>query len=145
MHRSSTYSTSGNSALTFSSESKQLLMGLGPGERTVGALVAYPYDPAMDESGPLDEEDMMHDPTQRYHHDLRKKTGGKGEPFNWRGFTNIGMVLTMVTALLCLFVGYPAIVFLRDKDVTELITDNPLVNSTGQVPFFSTASTGVDP
>jgi hypothetical protein len=139
------YSISADSVNTLSSDSKYPLTGHGAVERIVGTFVPYPYDPEMDDTGPLDEEDMMHDPTQRYHHDLRKKTGGKGEPFNWRGIINISMVLIMVMALLFLFVGYPAILFFRNNGRTELITGNPLVNSTGQVPFFSTSSTGDDP
>lgn len=127
--RSSMYSSSGDSVVTVSSDSKYPFSSLAY-ER---GLVAYAYDPDLDEKAPPDEEDMMHDPEQRYHHDLRKSKGR--ESFDPRGLFNIGMLIAMVIAILVLFVGYPAISFYRDNGRTLLITGNLQINSTGQLPL----------
>lgn len=129
--RSSVYSTSGDSIVTLSSDSKYPLTSSLNGER---GLVAYAYDPDSDEKSPPDEEDMMHDPAQRYHHDLRKNGKG-GRSFNGRGFFNIGLLVVMVIAILSLFVGYPAMAFYRDNGRIMLITGNIAINSTGQLPL----------
>jgi hypothetical protein len=55
-------------------------------------LVPYAYDPAVDDKEP---EDVLHDPE------------GKGKPSSalpWRGFLNVGVLLVLISGLLCLFI-----------------------------------------
>ena len=69
-------------------------------------LVAYAHDLPIDDKGPPDEEDVLHDPE------------GKGMPNSalpWRGFLNAGVLLVLVTCLLCLFIFYPVITFIGDN------------------------------
>lgn len=129
MNRSSMYSTSGDSTFSRSSDSKYPITSRSfASER---GLVAYAYDPDLDDQGPPDEEDMMHDPQQRYHHDNAKGKLG----FSTRGFLNISTLVAMVMAMLMLFVGYPVFAFLEDNGRAALITMNTRINATGQASF----------
>ncbi|KXN82023.1 hypothetical protein AN958_03296 [Leucoagaricus sp. SymC.cos] len=138
LHRSSMYSSSGDSMVTISGDSKYPVASLYS-ER---GLIAYAYDPDLDEKGPPDEEDMMHDPTQRYHHSIRKDIGRR--IFHSRGLINVTTLVAMVLAILCLFVGYPIIAFYRDNGRTQLITMNTMINGSGQFPFSTSFSGYVD-
>ncbi|KAF9444711.1 glycoside hydrolase family 16 protein [Macrolepiota fuliginosa MF-IS2] len=121
--RASMYSTtSGDSTSKYPTSS----MSFG-GER---GLIAYPYDPEEDEKEPPDEEDKMHDPSQRYHHDIRKEKGDLG--VSPRGLINGAMLVAMITSILCLFVLYPVIATVRDNGRNFLITSNARINATGQ-------------
>ncbi|KAF8152150.1 hypothetical protein B0H34DRAFT_723747, partial [Crassisporium funariophilum] len=78
-------------------------------------LVPYPYDPTFDDSEPMDDEDRLHDPLG--------KGGFRGErsSFPWRGVLNVGVLVGLILALLCLFVFYPVLSFYRDLKRNELI------------------------
>lgn len=96
-------------------------------------LIAYPYDPDLDEKEPPDEEDMMHDPNQRYHHNVKKGKGGLG--ISNRGSINIATLVVMVMTILCLFVAYPIIAYSRDNGRSQAITHNTRINASGQASF----------
>ncbi|KXN84303.1 hypothetical protein AN958_12429, partial [Leucoagaricus sp. SymC.cos] len=96
-------------------------------------LIAYAHDPDLGEKGPPDEEDMMQDPTQQYHHSLRKDRGCR--IFHSRGLINVTTLIAMVLVILHLFVGHPIIAFYRDNGSSQLITMNMMINGYGQFPF----------
>jgi len=70
-------------------------------------LVAYAYDPAVDDlEGDLEDEKPA-----------RSCCG-------WRGVMNIGLLVILVLALLCLFVGYPILTYFRDHYKNIAVADN---------------------
>ena len=89
------------------------------GER---GLIAYAWDPELEELEPNTEEDALHDPTQ--------KSGSTNSP--WRGVLNLGVLIFLVMAMLSLFVVYPAVMAVSDDGRERRITMNPRINSTGQ-------------
>ena len=105
--------------MSLSSDSKYPV-GLGSEQ----GLVAYAYDPSLDEREPLDEEDRLHDP--------KSKTAKVDGPMSFRGFKNFGMLALMTTALLGLFIAYPVFNFYTDNGVNARIVGNTRINSTGQ-------------
>lgn len=109
--------------LSLSSDSKYPV-----GFLTEHGLVAYAYDPSLDEREPLDEEDMLHSPDA-------KIVNIPGRPTSWRGLKNFGMLALLVAALLTLFIGFPIIEFFHDNGSNALIVGNINVNSTGQVQY----------
>lgn len=132
--RASLCSASGESIFTIFSDSKYPLSF-----QTERGLVAYAYNPEVHEKFLFDDEDMMYDPTQQYHHRIQK-TQGRGL-FNSRGLVNIAALVSMLIAILMLFVGYPAIAFYRDHSRNQLILANSLINSTGQFPLTTPGTT----
>ncbi|KAJ7229413.1 beta-glucan synthesis-associated protein-domain-containing protein [Mycena haematopus] len=109
-------------------------------------LVAYAYDPALDELDPPDEEDWLHDPS------VKGKDGyqpgrkyRRRWSFPWRGLANVGVLVLLVLALLALFVSYPVISYFRDLPVATLVEGNILVNKTGQVALLPNIPSLVDP
>ena len=123
-NRDSIASSSGDSIFSLSSDSKY------PSGITYGGtrgLVPYAYDPAIDDQDPPDEEDMLHDPD------------GKGAKQNstflpWRGFLNVGVLLVLILGLLCLFIFYPVLTFIRNNARNLAIDGNIRINATGQAP-----------
>lgn len=95
-------------------------------------LVAYAYDPSLDEREPLDEEDKLHDP--------ESKTAKVDGPMSFRGFKNFGMLAILTLALLGLFVAYPVFDFYHESGVNALIVGNTRINSTGQANDLSIRS-----
>ena len=88
-------------------------------------LVPYLYDPSLDSSQPIDDEDRLHDPTY-------KDNLGEGKhSFPWRGITNMGVLLFLLSALLCLFIFYPVWTFIRDRARNINIGENININGTG--------------
>ncbi|KAF5372393.1 hypothetical protein D9615_009276 [Tricholomella constricta] len=120
-NRSSMISISGDSFVSLSSDSKYPAGMMTP-ER---GLVAYAYDPSMDENEPLDEEDNLHDPDG-------KVVKVPGRPMSWRGFKNLSALVLLVGALLALFVIYPVVAFYHDNGRNSLIVGNTRINATGQ-------------
>lgn len=129
-NRESVLSTSGDSIFSFHSDSKYP-SGM-PG--TQRGLVAYPYDPVLDELDAPDEEDFLHDPTS--------KGGMRGQrgAFPWRGIMNVSILLLLILALLSLFVFYPVLQFFRDRPRNEQIVGNIRVNNTGKIAVNSSWS-----
>jgi hypothetical protein len=122
-NRDSVASSSGDSIFSLSSDSKY------PSGITYGGtrgLVPYAYDPAIDDQDPPDEEDMLHDPD------------GKGVLnttfLPWRGFLNVGVLLMLIMGLLCLFIFYPVLTFIRNNARNLAIDGNIRINATGQAP-----------
>jgi hypothetical protein len=115
--RDSLISYSGDSLMSLSSDSKYP-SGL-PGAK--GELVAYYYDPALDESQAPDEEDFLHDPS---------KQEAKGT-FPWRGIFNVSVLLFLIACILTLFVFYPVLTYFRSRNTNDLITQNTRINGTG--------------
>jgi beta-glucan synthesis-associated protein KRE6 len=88
-------------------------------------LVPYLYDPALDSSQPIDDEDRLHDPT------IKDNIPGEKQSFPWRGLTNVTVILVLISALLCLFILYPVWTFLRDRARNLNIGENININGTG--------------
>ena len=101
-----------------------------------GGLVAYEYDPALDELDPTDDEDLLHDPAAR---------GRRRNTFPWRGLLNVSVLLLLVSGLLALFVFYPAFVFYRDRGRNNLIDGNIRINGTGKRMAFPLGRFVADP
>ncbi|KAF9004372.1 hypothetical protein BDQ17DRAFT_1354999 [Cyathus striatus] len=106
INRGSVYSSSGDSFVSLSSDSKYP-SGFATPQR---GLVAYAYDPSTDE--PELEEDPMHDPALKT--------------------IRIGTSHFLCGVYSTLFVLYPVLSFNRDSDRSFLITRNSRINSTGQ-------------
>ena len=88
-------------------------------------LVPYLYDPSLDSSQPIDDEDRLHDPTIKG--DFREEK----QSFPWRGLTNMAVLLALISALLCLFIFYPVWTFVRDRARNLNIGENININGTG--------------
>ena len=89
-------------------------------------LVPYLYDPSLDSSQPIDDEDRLHDPR------IKDNIGGKKQSFPWRGLTNVTVLLILISALLCLFILYPVWTFIRDRARNINIGENININGTGK-------------
>lgn len=87
-------------------------------------LVPYLYDPSLDSSEPIDDEDRLHDPTL-------KDFTGEARMFSRRGTANMAVLLLLISACLCLFVFYPIWTFVRDRARNLSIDGNIRVNATG--------------
>jgi hypothetical protein len=87
--------------------------------------VPYVYDPGLDLDEP-EEEDPLHDPN----------ADATPNSFPFRGLLNVSVLLLLILALLCLFIIYPVVSYLHDRNQSDAITGNVLVNATGQVPFL---------
>jgi hypothetical protein len=124
-NRNSMASISGDSFVSLSSDSKYPT-GMTTPER---GLIAYAYDPSMEDDGPLDE-DLLHDPSE-------KDAVLHGRSRSWRGFKNLAALVLLIAGLLCLFVVYPVIVFSRGDRRSSLIVGNTRINSTGQAGAVS--------
>ena len=126
--RTSLGSASGESILTISSDSKY-----PPSFQTGRGFVAYAYNSEVDDNYFFDDEDIVYNsPQQCQHHPTR--TQGRGS-LDSRGFVNIATLVTLLIAILMLFVVYPAIAFYRNHGRNQLILTNHLINSTGQFPL----------
>lgn len=127
-NRASVASDSGDSIFSLSSDSKYPT-GVSYGQR---GLVPYAYDPEIDDKDPVDEEDLLHDPSR----DM------KGAGFAWRGFVNVGVLILLILALMTLFLAYPVLSFAQNNARNLAIDGNIRINGTGQAPvlcvlFFS--------
>ena len=97
---------------------------------TLRGLVPYLYDPSLDLSQPIDDEDRLHDPT------IKDNFRGEKQSFSWRGLTNMTVLLVLISALLCLFIFYPVWTFVRDRARNLNIGQNININGTGQAPLL---------
>lgn len=95
-------------------------------------LEPYLYDPSLDLSQPVDDEDRLHDPS------IEDNFRGGKETFSWRGFTNMAVLLGLISALLILFIFYPVWTFVRDRTKNINIGENININGTGLAFFPST-------
>lgn len=109
------FSIGSESVLSFGSDSKYPI-GAGSAPR---GMVPYVYDPG-DEKELDNAEDELHrieDPHFR---------------FSWRGVANIGLLVGLIAALLCLFILYPVVIFVHDHARSVAIDSNIHINATGQ-------------
>ena len=121
-NRDSVISSSGDSIVSMSLNSdSKYPSGVASHQR---GIVPYAYDPAEDLNEPLDEEDLLHDPSNK-----EPNTG-----LAWRGFLNVGVLVLLTGGLLCLFVFYPVLSYFRDNARNLAIDGNIRINSTGQAP-----------
>ncbi|KAG6858990.1 hypothetical protein C0991_001538, partial [Blastosporella zonata] len=90
----------------------------------------------MDEMDPVDEEDMLHDPKSHGHRKTR---------FPWRGIMNVLVLVSIILALLCLFVFYPVLTFYRNEARNARIDGNIRINATGQSPVLFQMPDLIDP
>ena len=88
-------------------------------------LVPYLYDPSLDLSQPIDDEDRLHDPS------FKDNFRGEKQSFPWRGLTNMAVLLVLIFALLCLFILYPVWTFVRDRARNINIGESININGTG--------------
>lgn len=108
------FSIGSESVLSFGSDSKY------PAGSAPRGMVPYVYDPALDDDKIVDADDELHrieDPHFR---------------LSWRGIANIGLLVALIAALLCLFILYPVVIFVRDRSRNVAIESNIHINSTGQ-------------
>ncbi|KIM38469.1 glycoside hydrolase family 16 protein [Hebeloma cylindrosporum] len=92
----------------------------------------------------MDEEDLLHDPRAyaAYKAGPTKETStippGKrhSHSFPWRGIANVSVLVSLILALLCLFIFYPVLTFYRDEQRNNAIQGNVRVNATGQAPVL---------
>ncbi|CAA7270511.1 unnamed protein product [Cyclocybe aegerita] len=132
--RDSIASSSGDSMISISSDSKY-----PSGMPSVRGLVPYAYDPILDENEAPDDEDLLHDPN--------RKGGMRGDKgaFPWRGIMNVGVIIVLLLALLCLFIFYPVLSFYRDEAKNRAIDGNIRINATGQAPVLFQMPEVIDP
>jgi hypothetical protein len=126
--RHSTLSESRSSVLSLDSKFGALSHRDSAFPNARGGLVPYEYDPALDELDPVDEEDMLHDPTAKGK--FRQNT------FPWRGILNVAVLAALISGLLALFVLYPVLVFYRDRARNLQIDGNIRINGTGILIFI---------
>ncbi|KAF8339430.1 beta-glucan synthesis-associated [Amanita rubescens] len=126
--RNSLISTSGDSYVSFRSDSKYpstVLKGSHQG------LVPYEYDPTHDQLDPPDDEDQLHDPRS----DVYLKADANAMP--WRGILNVGLLILIILGLLTLFIFYPVYTW-----YTQL--SKPITVTTPATPTSAKKRTGFD-
>ncbi|KAI0090615.1 beta-glucan synthesis-associated [Irpex rosettiformis] len=119
LQRDSVVSSSGDSIFSLSSDSKYPSGAMRPRS----GFVPYAYDPDLDSKDEVDDDD----PAEK---------GGFGEDgggcsCSTRGFLNLGVLVLLIGGLLCLFVLYPVITFIRNNGGVFVLDGNTRTNSTG--------------
>ena len=124
-HRNSVLSISGDSIVSLSSDSKYPTTTIASDR----GLIAYAYDPSLDElgSGSPTDDDFLHGPDEKH-----PQQPGLLPVISLRGVINVLTLVALMAALICLFVVYPVIRFFHDNDRNVLITFNTRINLTGQ-------------
>ncbi|KAF9036946.1 hypothetical protein BDZ89DRAFT_1061635 [Hymenopellis radicata] len=113
-HRDSVASSSGDSVISLSPDSKYPLFS----SSTERGMVAYSFDPLLDDM--TDDEDDMFGEDKKPTHISRRRLG------------NVVALVLLVIGLLSLLVVYPVVAFYRANHRDRRIVDNPYINSTGQ-------------
>ena len=121
--RNSLISNSGDSFLSFKSDSKYPSALL---HRTSHGIVPYEYDPTFDQLEPPDDEDQLHDPRS----DTYLKADSATMP--WRGILNVGLLILIILGLLTLFIFYPVYTWYTQLSKFAAEAGNLRVNATGQ-------------
>lgn len=85
-------------------------------------MVPYVYDPELDAEGFDAADDELH------------RLEEPSFAWSWRGFANIGLLLLLIAALLCLFILYPVLTFLHNNSRNLAIDNNIHINASGQLP-----------
>ncbi|KAK0212305.1 hypothetical protein DFS33DRAFT_1280579 [Desarmillaria ectypa] len=115
-HRKSILSTSGDSVLSLSSDSKYPSAPVGTRDR---GLVAYAFDP-------LAEDLIVDDDTDETLDDA------KVDRLSLRGIANVAALIFLLIGIISLFVVYPVVAFYKHSHKNRSIAENPFINSTGQ-------------
>ncbi|KAF5313575.1 hypothetical protein D9611_010170 [Ephemerocybe angulata] len=138
--------SSRDSMYSFSGDSKYPSgVGVGVGVGYIPqprGLVPYAYEPELDDGGPPDEEDLLHDPNEKG--DFRGRRG-RGWEVPWRGILNVAVIVVLIGALLCLFVLYPVVRYYGDRERNLRIEGNVRINATGQAPVLFQMPQPIDP
>ncbi|THH08101.1 hypothetical protein EW145_g2925 [Phellinidium pouzarii] len=95
-------------------------------------MVPYIYDPELEDDKVLDADDELH----------RIEDPSFG--WSWRGIANVGLLLVLIAALLCLFILYPVLVFVRNDARNLAIDSNIHINGTGQAADLFQMPTLID-
>ena len=106
LNRQSILSNSGESVFTVSYDSKY-----PSGAHTPHKLVPYPFDPSLHINTPEDD-DALHDPSDNT--PLERSSG-----IAIRGFINVGVLVLLILALLCLFIFYPVWHYSQDSSTVS--------------------------
>ncbi|TFK37728.1 hypothetical protein BDQ12DRAFT_138181 [Crucibulum laeve] len=106
-------------SLSISSDSRYPLSGAHFREH--GPLVAYAWDPGLDDELFIDDEDDEKE-TARF--------GAGG--VSWRGTANVFTLTLLMVGIMGLFVAYPVVTHYTDNGREMAITMNAKINSTGQ-------------
>ena len=146
--RASVISSSASSFVSFADSKYH-----GAAVPSVRGLVPYAYDPSGDENEPMDEEDLLHDPSAYAEYKAGGSSKSKGgaastippgkrhsRSFPWRGIANVSVLVALILGLLCLFIFYPVMSFYRDEARNNAIQGNVRVNGTGMLSFFPFSS-----
>lgn len=135
-HRRFSTLSSYSSVLGFSTDSKYAAPYLSYNPKPLSespVLVAAMYGVYDRIDGPSDEDDFIHDPNGR-----KIEVGC----FDQRGIVNLGVVVTIIVALILLFLGYPLIWhFTRNLSLWEQV----VLNGTGQIPNLPLLPRMIDP
>ncbi|KAK0459274.1 uncharacterized protein EV420DRAFT_312951 [Desarmillaria tabescens] len=115
-HRKSILSTSGDSVLSLSSDSKYPSAPAGARDR---GLVAYAFDPLAEDLIVDDEKDET-------------LNDAKMDRLSPRGMANVAALICLLLAIISLFVVYPVVSFYKHSHKNRIIAENPFINSTGQ-------------
>ncbi|EGN94554.1 glycoside hydrolase family 16 protein [Serpula lacrymans var. lacrymans S7.3] len=65
--------------------------------------------------------------------------------FPLRGMINVGVLLVLILGLLCLFIFYPVLSYVRNYDHMQAIDGNIMINGTGQAPLLIQLPRLIDP
>ncbi|KAI5115630.1 hypothetical protein M0805_000612 [Coniferiporia weirii] len=87
-------------------------------------MVPYIYDPELDDDKILDADDELH------------RIDDPSFSWSWRGLANVGLLLLLISALLCLFILYPVLIFVQNNARNLAIDNNIHINGTGQSPVL---------
>ena len=123
-NRDSVASSSGDSIFSLSSDSKYPSGVIYDGSPR---LVPYDYDPATDDKEPLNKDDLLHAPD------------GNGKPsltLTWGGFLNMGVLLMLISSLLCLILFYSVLTSLWNTAHNLAIDGNIQVHVMGRAPVL---------
>ncbi|KAH9913526.1 uncharacterized protein B0H18DRAFT_1126147 [Fomitopsis serialis] len=121
-HRASLASSSGDSVLSLSYDSKYPAGSVSSSRR---GFIPYAYDPALDDKheGPEDD-DYIYEPAYG-------ESSRWWNTLSWRGIFNIAMLVAVTCSLLALFISYPIVSFYHNGTLDHIANDNH-INSTGQ-------------
>lgn len=123
-------SSSGESVITLSYDSKY---PAGSSTRQ-SAFIPYAFDPWADAKDEPEDDDYLYEPGY----------GDDRASFrvpSWRGLLNVTLLVSVITALIALFICYPVVSFYRGDSYNRAINANAAVNGTGQAASIAKAST----
>ncbi|KIJ05278.1 glycoside hydrolase family 16 protein, partial [Paxillus involutus ATCC 200175] len=118
-NRDSVLSASGDSVFSLSYDSKY-----PSGPSTQRGLIPYVYDPNLDLGDGPEEDDALHDPSNDT---FPQVSSGIAV----RGLLNVGLLMLLIGGLLSLFIIYPVLSYVQNRDETNTIDGNTIVDGSG--------------